>query len=135
MGTSLVTGSGHPTCSFVYKLVARASDDDPASELVPVEKKSANKATVGGRKFALRRLNDRGVAEAEVVGVGQPPQGDHNDRAILVELVKGGEVVGAEPLEAARERHAAVRAELPRAARKMSAGDPVIPTILLEEES
>lgn len=135
VGTSLVTGSGHPTCSFVYKLVARASDDDPASELVPVEKKSANKATVGGRKFALRRLNDRGVAEAEVVGVGQPPQGDHNDRAILVELVKGGEVVGAEPLEAARERHAAVRAELPRAARKMSAGDPVIPTILLEEES
>ena len=28
VGTSLVTGSGHPTCGFVYKLVARAETDD-----------------------------------------------------------------------------------------------------------
>ena len=135
VGTSLVTGSGHPTCAFVYKLVARAASDEPDAPLVPVEKKSANKATVGGRKFALRRLNERGVAEAEVVGVGTPPVGDSNDRPLLVQLVRGGEIVGAEPLEAARERHIAARAELPRAARKMSAGDPVIPTLLLEEES
>lgn len=135
VGTSIVTGSGRPTCSFVYKLVARGTSDDPDSELVPVEKKSVNKATVGGRKFALRRRNERGIAEAEVVGVGQPPLGDSNDRPILKQLIAGGVVVGAEPLEAARARHAAARAELPRAARKMSAGDPVIPTVLLEEES
>ncbi len=135
VGTSLVTGSGHPTCSFVYKLVARATSDAPDAVLEPVQKKSANKATVGGRKFALRRLNERGVAEAEVVGIGEPPAGDHNDRPLLVPLVAGGRVVGREPLSAARDRHAAARAELPRAARKMSAGEPVIPTILLEEES
>ena len=135
VGTSLVTGSGHPTCSFVYKLVARATSDEPDAALYPVEKKSANKATVGGRKFALRRLNERGVAEAEVIGVGEVPAGDHNDRPLLVPLVAGGRVVGREPLTTARERHAATRAELPRAARKMSAGDPVIPTIVLEEES
>ena len=28
VGTALVTGSGHPTCGFVYKLVARADTDD-----------------------------------------------------------------------------------------------------------
>ena len=70
-----------------------------------------------------------------MVGVGEPPVGDHNDRPLLVPLVAAGEIVGREPLSAARERHAAARAELPRAARKMSAGDPVIPTIVLEEEA
>lgn len=134
VGTSLVTGSGHPTCAMVYKLVARATSDAPDAELIPVEKKSANKSTIGGRKFALRRLDERGVAEAEVVGVGEPPESDHNDRPLLVQLIKAGEIVGREPLDAARDRHAAARAELPRAARKMSAGEPVIPTIIVEEE-
>ena len=75
------------------------------------------------------------MAEAEVIGIGEPPSGDHNDRPLLVPLVTAGQVVGREPLTAARDRHAAARAELPRAARKMSAGEPVIPTILLEEEA
>lgn len=135
VGTSLVTGSGHPTCAFVYKLVARAASDGADAPLVPVQKKSANKATVGGRKYALRRLNERGVAEAEVIGIGEPPAGDSNDREILVPLVTDGVIVGCEPLTAARERHLSARAELPRASRKMSAGDPVIPTILVEEHS
>ena len=30
VGTQLVTGSGHPTCGFVYKLVARENDDGRA---------------------------------------------------------------------------------------------------------
>ncbi len=51
VGTSLVTGSGAPTCGFVYKLVARATHDSPDAPLVPVAKKSLNKASVGGRKF------------------------------------------------------------------------------------
>ena len=34
VGTALVTGSGHPTCGFVYKLVARADSDDPDAPLV-----------------------------------------------------------------------------------------------------
>ena len=33
VGTQLVTGSGHPTCSMVYKLVARAESDDPDAPL------------------------------------------------------------------------------------------------------
>ena len=94
VGTSLVTGSGAPTCSFVYKLVARADDDNPASPLYPVAKKSADKSTVGGRNFALRRLDADGRAEAEMVGIGSPPANDGNDRQLLVQLVDAGRIVG-----------------------------------------
>lgn len=134
VGTSLVTGSGAPTCGFVYKLVARADSEDVDAPLEPVAKRSKNKSSIGGRKYALRRLNDKGVAEAEVVGVGAPPEGDYNDRPLLVQLVAGGEPVGAEPLAAARERHARVRSELPLAALKMSKGEPAVPTILVEPD-
>jgi len=134
VGTSLVTGSGHPTCGFVYKLVARAASEHPEAPLEPVAKRSTNKSSVGGRKFALRRLGADGVAEAEVVGIGAPPAGDHNDRPLLVPLVRAGEVVGREPLQAARDRHAAALAELPAAAHKMSKGYPAIVTLMLDAE-
>ncbi len=125
VGTQLVTGSGHPTSGFVYKLVAREGDD---GELVSVAKKSADKISVGGRKYALRRLGPRGVAEAEVVGIGARPTNDGNDRELLVPLVRGGTIVGREDLSTARDRHQRARAELPLAAQQMSKGEPVIDT-------
>jgi nicotinate phosphoribosyltransferase len=95
---------------------------------VPVAKKSSGgKTSVGGRKWAARRLDAYGVAEAEVIGTGPVP-GDLADRQLLVELVKGGEVVAREPLDAARDRHAAARAGLPMSATQLSRGEPVIPT-------
>ncbi|HEU5035614.1 MAG TPA: nicotinate phosphoribosyltransferase [Nocardioides sp.] len=128
VGTQLVTGSGHPTCGFVYKLVARAAD---SGEMVSVAKRSKDKVSVGGRKYALRRRSAAGVAEAEVVGIGAPPEDDGDDRPLLVPLVRSGEIVGREPLSAARERHLASRAELPVAIQQMSRGEPVIPTVTL----
>jgi nicotinate phosphoribosyltransferase len=125
VGTQLVTGSGHPTCGFVYKLVAR---EDDHGEMVAVAKKSKDKISIGGRKWAMRRLSATGVAEAEVIGIGKPPENDGDDRELLVELVRDGEIVGREPLDAARDRHAAARAELPHTAEQMSRGEPVIPT-------
>lgn len=128
VGTQLVTGSGHPTCAMVYKLVARASSSDPAAPLVPVAKKSTvGKMSVGGRKWAARRTDSTGVAEAEVLGTGPVPE-EFADRQLLVELVKGGEVVAREPLDAARERHIAARSALPMSAVQLSRGEPVIPT-------
>jgi nicotinate phosphoribosyltransferase len=126
VGTQLVTGSGHPTSGFVYKLVARENDD---GVLQSVAKKSVDKVSVGGRKYALRRRRPDGVAEAEVIGIGTPSENDGDDRELLVPLVRDGEIVGREPLEHARARHAAARSELPPSAHQMSRGDPCIPTI------
>jgi nicotinate phosphoribosyltransferase len=125
VGTQLVTGSGAPTAALVYKLVARQGAD---GVMVPVEKRSAEKTSIGGRKYALRRRS-HGVAEAEVIGIGHPPHHDGDDRPLLVPLVEHGEVVGAEPLTATRDRHAASLAELPATARQLSRGEPVIPTL------
>ena len=130
VGTSLVTGSGAPTAGMVYKLVSRSDDD---GVMVGVAKLSKDKASVAGRKYALRRRSRRGVAEAELVGVGQVPDddiGDGDDRKLLVPLMKDGEVVdgSAQSLEAARARHASSRAELPPAAHRLQRGEPAIPT-------
>ena len=130
VGTQLVTGSGHPTCGFVYKLVARA---DASGEMVSVAKRSRDKVSVGGRKYALRRRSPAGVAQAEVVGIGAPPLDDGNDRVLLVPLVRDGTVIGRSSLDEARARHLASRAELPRAVSMMSSGEPVIPTVHLQE--
>ncbi|MEV4435205.1 nicotinate phosphoribosyltransferase [Streptomyces sp. NPDC049585] len=128
VGTQLVTGSGHPTCSMVYKLVARSDEAGPDAPLRPVAKKSmGGKASMGGRKWAARRLDAHGVAEAEVVGTGDVPQ-DLADRQLLVELVRGGAVVGREPLATARERHRTALAGLPMSATQLSRGEPVLPT-------
>lgn len=127
VGTSLVTGSGAPTSGFVYKLVAR---EDDTGTMQPVAKKSVDKASVGGRKWALRRLSPSGTAQAEVVGIGTPPVDDGDDRALLVPFVEGGRRVHHDTLDDARARHASAIAELPAAARKLSRGEPVIETVV-----
>ncbi|AKU16333.1 nicotinate phosphoribosyltransferase [Luteipulveratus mongoliensis] len=131
VGTQLVTGSGAPTAGMVYKLVARADD---AGTMVGVAKASKDKKSVGGRKYALRRIDSRGVAEAEIIGIGERPENDGNDRELLVPLVKGGEIVGDATLEQARERHLASRKELSRKAIQLSRGEPVIPTTYLDDQ-
>ncbi|MFD3895868.1 nicotinate phosphoribosyltransferase [Streptomyces cellulosae] len=128
VGTQLVTGSGHPTCSMVYKLVARAESADPGAPLVPVAKRSTGgKTSIGGRKWAARRLDADGVAEAEVIGTGEVPP-ELAGQELLVPLVRGGEVIAREPLDVVRDRHAAARAGLPLSATQLSRGEPVLPT-------
>ena len=128
VGTSLVTGSGAPTAGMVYKLVAR---EGAGGEMVGVAKRSLDKISIAGRKWALRRRSTDGVAEAEVIGVGHSPADDGDDRPLLRRLISRGEPVGAEPLTAARERHAASLAELPATGRQLSRGEPAIPTVLV----
>jgi nicotinate phosphoribosyltransferase len=126
VGTALVTGSGAPTSGFVYKLVAR---EDESGTLVPVAKKSKEKLSVGGRKYALRRRSTSGRAEAEVIGIGEPPVNDGDDRSLLVPLVESGRRVHHDTLDDARARHRSALDELPDAARKLSRGEPVIETV------
>ncbi len=131
VGTSLVTGSGQPTCGFVYKLVSRAASTSPDAPMVSVAKTSTGKISVGGRKWALRRRDANGIATAEVVGIEREPVDDGNDRPLLRALVSKGEIVGREPLQAARERHRLALAELPVESHKLSRGEPAIETQFL----
>lgn len=130
VGTSLVTGSGAPTVSLVYKLVARARGLDGGAPLEPVAKRSVGKPSRGGRKWALRRLDDQGTAVAEEV-YDHEPTADVGTRPMLQPLVRGGEIVGQEGVREARDRHRAAVAELPEQALRMSRGDPALPTAFL----
>lgn len=136
VGTSVVVGSGSPTMGMVYKLVARTGDD---GEWVSVAKKSADKASVGGRKSVRRLLDARGVARAELLFLGDGPGGSaegaelgEHGREVLVPLVQDGELLpghtGADGIASARERHRRVVAELPPVAMSLTRGDPAIPT-------
>jgi nicotinate phosphoribosyltransferase len=109
VGTSVVTGSGAPTAGFVYKLVAIAQDDAPDSPCVPVAKRSAGKATVGGRKWAYRTPDGREVLRAEPGGPG---------RALQEPLP------AREDLSRAREHCASLLAALPDEARRLDPGTP-----------
>lgn len=129
VGTALVTGSGAPTSGFVYKLVSRADDE---GEMVPVAKKSTDKISVGGRKYALRKRTKKGRAQAEVIGIGEAPTGDGDDRTLLIELVREGKRVHTETLDDARERLQSSLAELPPSAKQLSRGEPAIDTIYEE---
>jgi nicotinate phosphoribosyltransferase len=126
IGTSLVTGSGAPTAGLVYKLVAR---EDDARHMVDVCKKSQDKVSVGGRKWARRRLDARGEAEAEIIGIGQMPAAGGNERALLVDLMRDGEIVADLAVDAARTRYRQSLAELPPRALQLSRGEPVVITV------
>ncbi|WP_445263074.1 nicotinate phosphoribosyltransferase [Pseudokineococcus sp. 1T1Z-3] len=135
VGTSLVVGSGAPTAGLVYKMVAR---EDADGCLRGVAKASSGKAGVAGAKRAWREVTS-GTASAEVLVV-EDADGHAEEapgaRPLQVPLVRGGEVVdarttGAEGVRRAAERHAASRAELPAAARRLSHGEPCLPTRVL----
>ncbi len=82
VGTSVVSGSGHPAAGMVFKLVAHQTPS--GDEWVPVAKKSADKASTGGRKEAGRRLRN-GIATAEVVRTSGRVGPD--ERPLLVPVV------------------------------------------------
>ncbi|WP_444662385.1 nicotinate phosphoribosyltransferase [Cellulomonas sp. CW35] len=150
VGTSVVTGSGAPTCGMVYKLVAR---EDRDGVMQPVAKASTAKTSVGGRKAAARRTVDgRAVEEVLVAGpdervraVSASPdtelasfaddRGPGVLRPLHVPLVVEGEVdprwTGPRGVTTAAERHQESRAELPRGARRLSADEAAVPTVAL----
>jgi nicotinate phosphoribosyltransferase len=121
-GTAVVTGSGAPTAGLVYKLVEVDGR--------PVVKRSENKATVGGRKYAVRRHKPTGTAIEEVVSPRVAPEPMANDRPLQRSFIRGGKLADDLPtLDESREhlRHNLV--SIPWEGLKLSAGDPAIPTI------
>lgn len=128
VGTALVTGSGAPTASLVYKLVARAASGDARDPLRPVAKRSVGKPSRGGRKWPVRHRDDRGKAVTEMLYSAEPRVGPH-DRPLLRALMVDGEIVGRTTVAEAREQHERSLAELPPTALQLSRGDPAIPTV------
>lgn len=130
VGTRVATGSGHPTASMVYKLVAIA--DAPGAPLVPVAKKSKDKASVGGRKHPFREYDAQGhvVAEYVVVGDTVPTPGS---RPVQAPLVRGGRTVHHPTPAAIRAHAAASLATLPADVRSVAAGPAHLTTTPREE--
>jgi nicotinate phosphoribosyltransferase len=123
-GTAVVTGSGAPTAGLVYKLVEVAGR--------PVVKRSEHKATVGGRKTAVRRHKPTGTATEEVVVSQGTPEPAPHDRALQRPYLTGGEPAPDLPsLAGSREHLRAGLVAVPWEGLKLSAGDPAIPVTIV----
>jgi putative nicotinate phosphoribosyltransferase len=113
VGTRVVTGSGHATAEFVYKLVEIDGR--------PVAKASEGKVSHGGRKHASRELAD-GLAIREVLST----KGNGPGRPLQVRVVRDGSVVHRPSLEEIRTHHLAARSELSGEALAMRDGPPAL---------
>ena len=135
VGKHLVTGSGHPTAGFVYKLVAIADAPGAVHPLRPVAKRAQGKGNVGGRKVALRQLDADGIARAERTvpfapssnGASSNGAGPPSDvRLLQVPLVRRGVRVDHSDAADARRVHEAARAELGPDALDLTPGPPAL---------
>jgi nicotinate phosphoribosyltransferase len=132
VGTSVVTGSGVAAAGFVYKMVAYQNE---SGDWHTVSKQSAKKSNIGGKKFALRRHSEDGIAVTEVIGSGSVPKPQQGDRDLLVQLVSNGVAnsafQGSAGVELARKHHAKSKADLPSSALRLTKGEPAIQTLFV----
>ncbi|WP_082135769.1 nicotinate phosphoribosyltransferase [Mycobacterium sp. EPa45] len=121
VGTSVVTGSGAPTASMVYKLVE--------VDGLPVQKRSSRKESHGGHKAALRLSRPTGTITEEVIHpVAAPPEVAEPARVLTVPLARGGQPLAAADLAAARELVVRGLRSLPWEGLALSQGEPAIPS-------
>ena len=122
-GTAVVTGSGAPTAGLVYKLVE--------VEGRPVVKRSEHKATIGGRKVAVRRHKPTGTATEEVIVPQGVPDRQPNDRLLQQSYVVSGEPETLPTLEESRDHLRQCLISIPWEGLKLSAGDPAVPVTVV----
>ncbi|MEV0427104.1 nicotinate phosphoribosyltransferase [Micromonospora sp. NPDC050495] len=122
-GTAVVTGSGAPTAGLVYKLVEVDGR--------PVVKRSEHKATIGGRKVAVRRHKPTGTATEEVIVPQGVPDRQPNDRLLQRSFVADGEPVPLPTLDESREHLRQCLISIPWEGLKLSGGDPAVPVTVV----
>jgi nicotinate phosphoribosyltransferase len=122
-GTAVVTGSGAPTAGLVYKLVE--------VEGRSVVKRSERKATVGGRKTAVRRHKPSGTATEEIIVSQGTPDPHPNDRPLQRPYVSAGKPAPLPTLAESREHLRQCLISIPWEGLKLSAGDPTLPVTVV----
>ena len=131
VGTRLVTGSGHPTCNFVYKLVA--------AEGRGVAKLSADKETIAHAKNPLRGYTSDGMLAVELLGLRE---GEARIPAALKVaellpaqevLVQEGERLSHTSLNESRAFHSAQIEALPGELLALDTQGQTLPTLLASE--
>jgi putative nicotinate phosphoribosyltransferase len=132
VGTRVATGSGHPTASMVYKLVA--TGETPGGPLRPVSKKSKDKVSVGGHKTAWREYDDAGLLVRELFTVPGTPEPAGALR-VQVPVMQGGVTIHAPGTEEIRSFTASALRRLSPEALSVAAGAPYLTAELFEEES
>ena len=122
-GTAVVTGSGAPTAGLVYKLVEVDGR--------PVVKRSEHKATIGGRKTAVRRHKPTGTAVEEIVVSQGSPDAQPHDQPLQRLFVRNGRVADNLPSLVESREHLRDRLiSIPWEGLKLSVGDPAIPVTI-----
>jgi len=116
VGTDLGTSRDSPAVNGVYKLVA----DRRGGTWHGVKKLSPRKATVPGAKQVFRVYED-GEMRGDVIAMADEPA---PGAPLLVPVMRGGERVGAEPLDAIRERAERELAALPERLRSGAVAEP-----------
>jgi nicotinate phosphoribosyltransferase len=102
----------------------------------PVVKRSENKATVGGRKTAVRRHKPTGTATEEIVVSQGTPEPAPHDRLLQRPYLRAGEPVPDLPaLSASREHLAACLVSIPWEGLKLSHGEPAVPVTMVSAGS
>lgn len=127
VGTRVVTGSGAPSASMVYKLVE--------VDGIPVAKRSAHKETLPGAKDAYRTYRDTGTALEEVLAPAGAAVAEQlaaeshvaEVRPLLTPLLVDGRPADDLPdLATSRAYQCAARITLPWEGLSLTEGDPAL---------
>lgn len=138
-GTRVATGSGHPTCGMVYKLVEREAAD---GTMVPVAKRAVGKKSLGGKKDVVRTFRPDGKFDKEFLFMeGQKyyirdlgtdmvscPQ------VVLYDPALGGRLTPENSLEAAQQTLQLELSRLSPEHLSVTAGSAALEAVLYEAE-
>lgn len=126
-GTRVATGSGHPTCGMVYKLVEREGKN---GTMIPVAKRATGKKSLGGKKKVRRTYEDGKLVAETLFGREDEPElipavqeADSRDPQMVL-LQRG--FFKRETLQDARARLQSELATLPKEALSVVAGESLI---------
>jgi len=129
-GTRVATGSGHPTCGMVYKLVEREAED---GSMVPVAKRAAGKKSLGGLKTPVRTIDGEGNysreilfgrADGDILALEEFRETPLAFQQVELLSPEGSDYDGS--LEAAQNRLRSELTRLPEEALSVIAGDPYL---------